>query len=111
MALISYSDLMAASIISKRATGSSSKSPALRRRRTGRMACPTRSRCTRGSRFKRRDKSTDHWHRTEKDPGRPYEFKDAETLIDDFFDEVERVLRDRGIGLRVTRTEASRRAK
>jgi hypothetical protein len=38
----------------------------------------------RGSRFKRRDKSTDHWHRTEKDPGRPYEFKDAETLIDDF---------------------------
>lgn len=54
----------------------------------------------RGSRFKRRDKSTDHWHRTEKDPGRPYEFKNAETLIDDFFDEVERVLRDRGIGLR-----------
>jgi hypothetical protein len=39
-----------------------------------------------------------------RDPGRPYEFKDAETLIDDFFDEVERVLRDRGIGLQVTRT-------
>src|SRR5260221_4904826 len=31
----------------ERATGSSSKSPALRRRRTGRMACPTRSRYTR----------------------------------------------------------------
>src|SRR5713101_4994857 len=41
----------------------------------------------RGSRFKRRDKSIDHWHRTEKDPGRRYEFKNAETLIDDFFDE------------------------
>jgi hypothetical protein len=65
----------------------------------------------RGSRFKRRDKKADHWHRTEKDPGRPYEFRDAETLIDDFFDEVERVLRDRGIGLRVTGTEVSRRSK
>ena len=67
----------------------------------------------RGSRFKRRrDKGTDHWHRTENGSGvDPYEFKDAETLIDDFFDEVERVLRDRGIGLRVTRTEASRRSK
>jgi hypothetical protein len=65
----------------------------------------------RGSRFKRRNESTDHWHRTEKDLGRPYEFKDAETLLDDFFDEVERVLRDRGIGLRVTRTESSRRSK
>jgi len=65
----------------------------------------------RGSRFKRRNESTDHWHRTEKDLGRPYEFKDAETLLDDFFDEVERVLRDRGIGLRVTKTEASRRSK
>ena len=65
----------------------------------------------RGSRFKHRTESTDHWHRTEKDPGRSYEFKDAETLIDDFFGEVERVLRDRGIGLRVTKTEASRRSK
>lgn len=65
----------------------------------------------RGSRFKRRNKSTDHWHRTEKDLGRPYEFKDAETLLDDFFDEVERVLRDLGVGLRVTRTESSRRSK
>ena len=65
----------------------------------------------RGSRFKRRNESTDHWHRTGKDLGRPYEFKDAETLLDDFFDEVERVLRDRGIGLRVTRTEASRSQK
>jgi hypothetical protein len=61
--------------------------------------------------FKRTSESTDHWHRTEKDLGRPYRFRDAETLLDDFFDEVERVLRDRGIGLRVTRTESSRRSK
>ena len=41
----------------------------------------------------------DHWHRTGADEGRPYEFKDAETLISDFFDEVERVLKERGIPL------------
>lgn len=62
----------------------------------------------RGSRFKRRGKVTDHWHRTEKDRGRPYEFKDAEMLIDDFFNEVERVLSERGIGLRVVREESER---
>lgn len=64
-----------------------------------------------GSRFKRRGETTDHWHRTEEDPGRPYHFKDAEALIDDFFNEVERVLRDRGVGLEVIRTETSRRSK
>lgn len=62
----------------------------------------------RGSRFKRRGKAVDHWHRTGKDPGRPYVFKDAETLIDDFFDEVERVLRERGVGLRVIGEESER---
>ena len=50
-----------------------------------------------GSRFKKRTKATDHWHRTATDEGRPYEFKDAATLLGDFFDEIERVLRDRGI--------------
>jgi hypothetical protein len=64
-----------------------------------------------GSRFKRRVETTDHWHRTEEDPGRPYHFKNAETLIDDFFNEVERVLRDRGVGLEVIRTETSGRSK
>ena len=64
-----------------------------------------------GSRVKRRSEITpDHWHRTEDDPGRPYRFKNAETLIDDFFNEVERVLRDRGIGLEVIRTESRRRS-
>ena len=93
------------------------------------MACPIHSHFTRrtgrdwsafdnahdvpakGSRFKRRGETTDHWHRTQNDPGRPYRFKDAETLIEDFFNEVERVLHDRGVGLDVTRTESSRRSK
>jgi hypothetical protein len=53
----------------------------------------------------------DHWHRTGRDPGRPYAFKDAETLIDDFFDEVERVLNERGIGTAVVSVEETRRSK
>jgi hypothetical protein len=43
----------------------------------------------------------DHVHRTEHDPGRPYAFVDGETLIADFFREVERVLAERGIGMEV----------
>ena len=65
----------------------------------------------RGSRFKRRGDASDHWHRTEKDPGRPYVFKDAETLIDNFFDEVDRVLGERGVGIQVVRAEETRRSK
>lgn len=54
-----------------------------------------------GARFKNRAKAMDHWHRTETDEGRPYVFKDAETLLDDFFDEVERVLAEHGIPFEV----------
>ena len=54
-----------------------------------------------GARFKKRPKATDHWHRTHTDEGRPYAFKDAETLLDDFFDEVERVLAEHGIPFEV----------
>lgn len=54
-----------------------------------------------GARFKKRPKAMDHWHRTETDEGRPYAFKDAETLIIDFFDEVERVLTEHGIPFEV----------
>lgn len=35
-------------------------------------------------RFRKRSKAMDHWHRTQTDEGRPYAFKDAETLINDF---------------------------
>ena len=66
---------------------------------------------SRGARFKRLGDAIDHWHRTDKDLGRPYVFKDAETLIEDFFDEVERVLAERGIGLRVIAAEESERSK
>src|SRR5882757_10841399 len=51
----------------------------------------------RGSRFKVRPEASDRWHRTETDPGRPYAFKDADTLLQDFFREVRRILADRGI--------------
>ncbi len=65
----------------------------------------------RGSRLKQQPAATDHWHRTEKDGGRPYPFKDAETLIDDFFDEVERVLSERGIPTTVLEVEETRKSK
>lgn len=65
----------------------------------------------RGSRFKRRGETTDHWHRTAKDGGRPYAFTTAQRLLDDFFDEVERVLVERGVSLRVTKDEESGRSK
>lgn len=58
-----------------------------------------------GSKFKKRPVEADHWHRTEDDPGRPYEFKGAEKLLDDFSAEVERLLRARGVLLTVTKTE------
>jgi hypothetical protein len=64
-----------------------------------------------GSRFKRPPDANDHRHRTENDPGRPYRFKDTETLIVDFFDEVKRVVSERGIGTTVVKVEEIRRSK
>ena len=61
-----------------------------------------------GARFKPRSIAVDHWHRTERDSGKPYTFMDAATLIDDFFDEVERVLVERGISSVVVRAEDKR---
>jgi hypothetical protein len=43
----------------------------------------------------------DHWHRTVSDKGRPYAFVDAATLLQDFYAQAERVLRERGIELDV----------
>lgn len=42
----------------------------------------------RGNRFLARPVASDHWHRTQTDAGRPYDFESAEKLIVDFFDEV-----------------------
>ena len=61
------------------------------------------------SRLKRRAEASDHWHRTENDPGRPYEFKDADTLLQDFFREVHRVLSDRGICETVVKAREERK--
>jgi hypothetical protein len=49
------------------------------------------------SKFKAKPKRNDHWHRTEDDPGRPYEYVDAPTLVADFFREAERILNERDI--------------
>lgn len=58
-----------------------------------------------GSRFKKKPVEADHWHRTEKDPGRPYVFKDADTLLEDFFREVYRLLEKHGIPEDVIRVD------
>ena len=58
-----------------------------------------------GSRYKTRHSTRDHWHRTEDDSGRPYRFVNVETLLDDFFSEVERVLQERGVGTTVIAVE------
>lgn len=58
-----------------------------------------------GSRFRKREPASDHWHRTETDPGRPYGFTDADRLLQDFFHEVRRVLNERGISEAVIRVE------
>ena len=51
-----------------------------------------------GSRFREPATEHDHWHRTGRDPGRPYAFTTADQLLADFFTEVSRVLAMRGIG-------------
>lgn len=63
-----------------------------------------------GARYGKKPVAVDHWHRTMDDPGRPYRFVSAEQLIDDFFDQVERVLRERGIELVVVATEERKRS-
>lgn len=62
-----------------------------------------------GSRFRRRLQTSDHWHRTADDRGRPYKFKDADTLLQDFFGEVRRVLVEREISEAVLRVEEERK--
>ena len=52
-------------------------------------------------RNKCRPPTHDHWHRDASDRGRPYAFTDAATLLSDFYNEAERLLRGRGIVLEV----------
>jgi hypothetical protein len=48
-------------------------------------------------RFAKRPAAYDHWHRNETDPGRPYAFTSAMQLLDDFWREVKRVMKEKGI--------------
>ena len=54
-----------------------------------------------GSAFIAREAAADHWHRNEDDPGRPYRFRNAAALVEDFLDEVGRVLELRGVRVEV----------
>ncbi|HEY2344926.1 MAG TPA: DUF6516 family protein [Xanthomonadaceae bacterium] len=47
-------------------------------------------------RFSGRRLAYDHRHRHSRDKGVPYEFIDADQLLGDFFDEVDRVLKEAG---------------
>ena len=50
-----------------------------------------------GGRFVKDAPAYDHWHRDERDPGRPYRFTTASQLLDDFWREVKRVMQEKGI--------------
>ena len=50
-----------------------------------------------GRGYRRKRAAYDHWHRTGKDKGRPYNFTTAIQLLDDFWKEVRRTLDEKGI--------------
>ncbi len=52
----------------------------------------------RGGKFVERQAAFDHWHRDETDEGRPHQFATAERLIADFFNEIERILKEQNDG-------------
>jgi len=50
-----------------------------------------------GRGYRRKRAVYDHWHRTEKDEGRAYDFTTVAQLLDDFWKEVRRALNEKGI--------------
>lgn len=50
-----------------------------------------------GGRYVRGPAAYDHWHRDERDRGRPYAFTTAPQLVDDFWTEAKRVLTRKGL--------------
>ena len=50
-----------------------------------------------GGGYRRRRIVYDHWHRSARDKGRPYDFTTAARLLDDFWQEVKRTLDEKGI--------------
>jgi len=51
----------------------------------------------RGGRYVKTKLEADRWHRTADDQGRPYDFVSAEKLLEDFFQEAERILSEQGV--------------
>src|ERR1017187_8576620 len=45
-----------------------------------------------GGKYVKAPAAYDHWHRDERDKGRPYKFTTASQLLDDFWREVKRVM-------------------
>jgi hypothetical protein len=64
-----------------------------------------------GGRFRKPAEAHDHWHRTVKDPGRPYRFTTAAQLMIDFSAEVDRVLGELGIDSTVIADEYGKESK
>jgi len=62
-------------------------------------------------RAERAGTANDHWHRTEDDPGRPYRYVSAETLLEDFLRETERALSERGVAWAVVGEGERRRRR
>jgi hypothetical protein len=50
-----------------------------------------------GGRFVKRSPTYDHWHRDERDPGRPYAYSTPMQLLEDFQAEVKRILNEKGV--------------
>lgn len=50
-----------------------------------------------GSSYTANPVESDHWHRDRNDPGRPYRFVDADRLVADFFEALERTLDELGV--------------
>jgi hypothetical protein len=65
----------------------------------------------RSSKFKRPPATHDHRHGLGKEQVKPYAFKDADTLLDDFFNEVDGALKSRGISTLVVRMEEKEKPK
>ncbi len=61
-----------------------------------------------GSGFKQKPAAHDHWHRTENDTGKPYTFISADKLLEDFFQEVQRILNEKGLTDAVVKVEDRR---
>jgi hypothetical protein len=55
----------------------------------------------------RRKPEADHWHRTMGDKGRPYEFVSVERLLEDFFSEAERALKEQGVAFEIVKEKAN----